>query len=284
MYNYLSEENIKHFIQSALAEDVGPGDFTSLATIPSNAEGKAKLLVKEEGILAGLELALHVFKEVDANLKVEVFKKDGDFIQVGEIVLHVFGNSQSILKAERLVLNCMQRMSGIATYTKSLCNLMLGTNAKLLDTRKTTPNFRIAEKWACKIGGAVNHRYGLFDMILIKDNHIDYSGGISSALQNTFTYLKTNQLNLQIEIEVRSMEELREVLEIGGIKRILLDNFSPDQIRDAVRLVNKRFETEASGGINEKTLRSYAETGVDYISMGALTHQVKSLDLSLKAF
>ncbi|RVU23634.1 carboxylating nicotinate-nucleotide diphosphorylase [Sandaracinomonas limnophila] len=284
MYNYLSEENIKHFIQSALAEDVGPGDFTSLATIPSNAEGKAKLLVKEEGILAGLELALHVFKEVDANLKVEVFKKDGDFIQVGEIVLHVFGNSQSILKAERLVLNCMQRMSGIATYTKSLCNLMLGTNAKLLDTRKTTPNFRIAEKWACKIGGAVNHRYGLFDMILIKDNHIDYSGGISSALQNTFTYLKTNQLNLQIEIEVRSMEELREVLEIGGVKRILLDNFSPDQIRDAVRLVNKRFETEASGGINEKTLRSYAETGVDYISMGALTHQVKSLDLSLKAF
>jgi len=284
MYNYLSEENIKHFIQSALAEDVGPGDFTSLATISSNAEGKAKLLVKEEGILAGLELALHVFKEVDANLKVEVFKKDGDFIQVGEIVLHVFGNSQSILKAERLVLNCMQRMSGIATYTKSLCNLMLGTNAKLLDTRKTTPNFRIAEKWACKIGGAVNHRYGLFDMILIKDNHIDYSGGISSALQNTFTYLKTNQLNLQIEIEVRSMEELREVLEIGGVKRILLDNFSPDQIRDAVRLVNKRFETEASGGINEKTLRSYAETGVDYISMGALTHQVKSLDLSLKAF
>lgn len=284
MYNYLSEENIKHFIQSALAEDVGPGDFTSLATIPSNAEGKAKLLVKEEGILAGLELALHVFKEVDANLKVEVFKKDGDFIQVGEIVLHVFGNSQSILKAERLVLNCMQRMSGIATYTKSLCNLMLGTNAKLLDTRKTTPNFRIAEKWACKIGGAVNHRYGLFDMILIKDNHIDYSGGISSALQNTFTYLKTNQLNLQIEIEVRSMEELREVLEIGGVKRILLDNFSPDQIRDAVRLVNNRFETEASGGINEKTLRSYAETGVDYISMGALTHQVKSLDLSLKAF
>jgi len=284
MYNYLSEENIKHFIQSALAEDVGPGDFTSLATIPSNAEGKAKLLVKEEGILAGLELALHIFKEVDSNLKVEVFKKDGDFIQVGDIVLHVFGNSQSILKAERLVLNCMQRMSGIATYTKSLCNLMLGTNAKLLDTRKTTPNFRIAEKWACKIGGAVNHRYGLFDMILIKDNHIDYSGGISSALQNTFTYLKTNQLNLQIEIEVRSMEELREVLEIGGVKRILLDNFSPDQIRDAVRLVNKRFETEASGGINEKTLRSYAETGVDYISMGALTHQVKSLDLSLKAF
>lgn len=284
MYNYLSEENIKHFIQSALAEDVGPGDFTSLATIPSNAEGKAKLLVKEEGILAGLELALHIFKEVDSNLKVEVFKKDGDFIQVGEVVLHVFGNSQSILKAERLVLNCMQRMSGIATYTKSLCNLMLGTNAKLLDTRKTTPNFRIAEKWACKIGGAVNHRYGLFDMILIKDNHIDYSGGISSALQNTFTYLKTNQLNLQIEIEVRSMEELREVLEIGGVKRILLDNFSPDQIRDAVRLVNKRFETEASGGINEKTLRSYAETGVDYISMGALTHQVKSLDLSLKAF
>jgi nicotinate-nucleotide pyrophosphorylase (carboxylating) len=284
MYNYLSDENIQHFIQEALTEDVGAGDYTSLATIPKNSEGKAQLLVKEEGILAGVEMALHIFRIVDANLKIETFKQDGIFVQKGDVVLHVHGNSQSILKAERLVLNCMQRMSGIATYTRKLCDIILGTKAQLLDTRKTTPNFRIAEKWACKIGGAVNHRYGLFDMILIKDNHVDYSGGIQQALENTFTFLKTNQLPLKIEIEVRSFDELQEVIRIGGIDRILLDNFTPDQIRDAVRIVDKRFITEASGGINEKTLRQYAETGVDYISMGALTHQVKSLDLSLKAF
>lgn len=284
MYNYLSAENIHHFIQEALAEDVGPGDYTSLSTVPGNKTGKAQLLVKDEGIIAGVEMAKYVFKEVDPSLVVETFIHDGQFVKKGDVVLHVHGNSQAILKAERLVLNCMQRMSGIATYTRKLCDIILGTKAQLLDTRKTTPNFRIAEKWACKIGGAVNHRYGLFDMILIKDNHVDYSGGIQQALENTFTYLKTNQLPLKVEIEVRSFEELQEVISIGGVDRILLDNFTPDQIRDAVRLVDKRFITEASGGINESTLRKYAETGVDFISMGALTHQVKSLDLSLKAF
>lgn len=284
MHNYLSEEKLHQFIQNALLEDVGPGDFTSLATVPSNATGKAKLMVKEPGILAGVEMARRIFHQVDDQLSLKIFKNDGDFIEIGDIVLEVTGNSRSILKAERLVLNCMQRMSGIATHTKKMCHYLMGTKAQLLDTRKTTPNFRIAEKWACKIGGAVNHRYGLFDMILIKDNHIDYSGGIKQALQNTFEYLQTNQLNLKIEIEVRNFEELNEVLEMGGVHRILLDNFTPDQIRDAVRLINGRFITEASGGINETTLRTYAETGVDYISMGALTHQIKSLDLSLKAF
>lgn len=284
MHDYLSEDNLHQFIQQALLEDVGAGDFTSLATIPKDATGRARLLAKEDGTLAGVEMAIHIFRVVDSKLQIKVLKQDGDHIFTGDIVLEVSGNSQAILKAERLVLNCMQRMSGIATYTQKLCNLILGTKAKLLDTRKTTPNFRIAEKWACKIGGAVNHRYGLFDMILIKDNHIDYSGGIRKALENTFTYLQTNQLNLKVEIEVRNFDELKEVLGIGGVHRILLDNFTPDQIRDAVRLIDGRFITEASGGINETTLRNYAETGVDYISMGALTHQIKSLDLSLKAF
>lgn len=284
MYNYLSAENIHHFIQEALAEDVGVGDFTSLATIPAGATGKAHLLVKDQGIIAGVEMAGYIFKQVDPQLQIDIFIQDGQYVQKGDIILHVIGNSQSILKAERLVLNCMQRMSGIATYTRKLCDIILGTKAQILDTRKTTPNFRIAEKWACKIGGAVNHRYGLFDMILIKDNHVDYSGGITQALHNTFTFIKTNQLTLKVEIEVRSMKELEEVLSVGGVDRILLDNFTPEEIRDAVRLVNKRYITEASGGINESTLRKYAETGVDFISMGALTHQVKSLDLSLKAF
>ncbi len=284
MYNYLAKENIQHFIQEALKEDVGPGDFTSLATIPNHSQGKAQLIVKDEGIIAGVEMAIYIFEEVDPALEIVIFIKDGQYVKKGDIVLHVKGNSHSILKAERLVLNCMQRMSGISTYTRKLCDIILGTKTQLLDTRKTTPNFRIAEKWACRIGGAVNHRYGLFDMILIKDNHVDYSGGIKQALKNTFEYLRTNQLPLKVEIEVRTFDELQEVLLIGGVDRILLDNFSPEQIRDAVRLVNNRFITEASGGINEASLRKYAETGVDYISMGALTHQVKSLDLSLKAF
>lgn len=284
MYNYLSAENIHHFIQEALAEDVGDGDFTSLATIPADSSGSAQLLVKDQGIIAGVEMASYIFKQVDPHLTIDTFIHDGQFVQKGDVVLHVHGSSHSILKAERLVLNCMQRMSGIATYTRKLCDIILGTKAQILDTRKTTPNFRIAEKWACKIGGAVNHRYGLFDMILIKDNHVDYSGGIKQALTNTFTFLKTNQLTLKVEIEVRSMRELEEVISVGGVDRILLDNFTPEEIRDAVRFVDKRYITEASGGINETTLRKYAETGVDFISMGALTHQVKSLDLSLKAF
>ncbi|MFM1913124.1 MAG: hypothetical protein RIR51_962 [Bacteroidota bacterium] len=283
MYNYLNPDKIQEFIQFALMEDVGSGDYTSLSTIPETKNGMAKLIVKEAGILAGLDLSLQIFNYVDSNFKIEIFKRDGDFIQIGDIVLEVEGNAQSLLKAERLVLNCMQRMSGIATYTRKLVNILEGTKAKLLDTRKTTPNFRIAEKWACKIGGAVNHRYGLFDMILIKDNHVDFAGGIKNAIIKSNEYNIQNNLNLPIEIEVRNFKELEEVLEIGKIDRIMLDNFSPSDLRDAIRKINGRFTTEASGGITEQTLRLYGETGVDFISVGALTHQIKSLDLSLKA-
>jgi nicotinate-nucleotide pyrophosphorylase (carboxylating) len=262
---------------------VGDGDHTSLSTVPADSVGTAELKVKDRGVLAGVELSLAIFKEVDPALQVKVFIPDGTWIEPGQVVLEVSGSSQSILKAERLVLNCMQRMSGIATYTRSLVNILEGTRAKLLDTRKTTPNFRLAEKWACQIGGAVNHRYGLFDMILIKDNHVDFAGGIKQALEKAFSYNKKLAKPVDVMIEVRNETELDEVLAIGGVKRIMLDNFTPDRLRDAIRKINGRFTTEASGGINEKTLRAYGETGVDYISVGALTHQVKSLDLSLKA-
>ena len=283
MFSYTEPTYVRAFIQSALREDIGEGDHTSLSTVPAEAVGTAELKVKDRGVLAGVELAQAIFTEVDASLKVQVFIKDGAWIEPGQVVLEVSGSSQSILRAERLVLNCMQRMSGIATYTRSLVNILEGTRAKLLDTRKTTPNFRLAEKWACKIGGAVNHRYGLFDMILIKDNHVDFAGGIKAALDKAFSYNKTLAKALDVMIEVRNETELDEVLAIGGVKRIMLDNFTPDLLRDAIRKINGRFPTEASGGINEKTLRAYGETGVDYISVGALTHQVKSLDLSLKA-
>ena len=283
MFEYQAPEHIQHFIQEALKEDLGNGDHTSLATVPASATGSANLLVKDTGVLAGVELAKAIFHYVDPNLKLTLFKQDGDWIEPGMIVLEVGGLSQSILKAERLVLNCMQRMSGIATYTRSLVQIIQGTKAKLLDTRKTTPNFRLAEKWACKIGGATNHRYGLFDMILIKDNHVDFAGGIAAALEKAFAYNRALIKTLAVEIEVRNEKELDEVLKIGGVQRIMLDNFNPSQLRDAVRKINGRFITEASGGINETTLRAYAETGVDFISVGALTHHIKSLDLSLKA-
>ena len=283
MFEYQAPEYIQHFIKEALQEDLGDGDHTSLATVPATATGSASLLVKDTGVLAGVELAKAIFNYVDPNLNLTFFKQDGDWIEPGMTVLEVSGLSQSILKAERLVLNCMQRMSGIATYTRSLVQIIHGTKAKLLDTRKTTPNFRLAEKWACKIGGATNHRYGLFDMILIKDNHVDFAGGIPAALEKAFAYNLLRDKKLAIEIEVRNEKELDEVLEIGGVQRIMLDNFSPSQLRDAVRKINGRFITEASGGINETTLRAYAETGVDFISVGALTHHIKSLDLSLKA-
>ncbi len=283
MFSYTEPTYVRAFIQSALREDIGEGDHTSLSTVPADAVGTAELKVKDRGVLAGVELAQAIFTEVDASLQVQVFITDGSWIEPGQVVLEVSGSSQSILRAERLVLNCMQRMSGIATYTRSLVNILEGTRAKLLDTRKTTPNFRLAEKWACKIGGAVNHRYGLFDMILIKDNHVDFAGGIKAALDKAFSYNKTLAKPLDVMIEVRNETELDKVLAIGGVKRIMLDNFTPDRLRDAIRKINGRFPTEASGGINEKTLRAYGETGVDYISVGALTHQVKSLDLSLKA-
>lgn len=274
---------IQNFINQALAEDVGDGDHTSLATIPAEAQGKAKLLVKEAGVLAGVELALQIFTTVDPELKVDVLLKDGAHIEIGDVVLFVEGSAQSILKAERLVLNCMQRMSGIATKTNQIVQLVKDSGVKLLDTRKTTPGMRYLEKWAVRIGGGVNHRFGLYDMILIKDNHVDYAGGIKQAIKEARQYLINHNRKLQIEIEVRNLKELQEVIEEGGADRILLDNFSISQLKEAVKLVNKRFITEASGGITLENIAEYATTGVDYISSGALTHSVKSLDLSLKA-
>lgn len=279
----MDKEYIHSFIANALAEDVGDGDHTSLATIPAGTQGKAKLLVKDTGILAGVELSLEIFKQVDPGLKVNVLLQDGAQIKSKDIVLEVEGDAQSILKAERLVLNCMQRMSGVATKTHQIVELLKGTNTKVLDTRKTTPGMRYLEKWAVKIGGGVNHRFGLFDMILIKDNHVDYSGGIKQAIQNTKDYLQKTGKKLAIEIEVRNLDELQQVLDAGGIDRILLDNFNFGDLRKAVSLVGGKYDTEASGGITIDNIRQYAESGVDYISVGALTHSVKSLDLSLKA-
>ncbi len=276
--------NLTEFIRLALTEDVGDGDHTSLSTIPADAQKRARLLVKEAGVLAGVEVAQAIFAEVDPDFVVEVLIPDGVAIKPGDIVLTVSGNARNILTAERLVLNCMQRMSGIATHTCQLVDLLEGTRAQLLDTRKTTPNFRICEKMATKIGGAVNHRFGLYDMILIKDNHVDYAGGIEAAITKAVAYLNETGRTLRIEIETRNRAEVEEVLRVGNVDVILLDNFQPDGIREMVRLINGRFVTEASGGIDETNLRAYAETGVDFISSGALTHQVKSLDLSLKAY
>ena len=279
----MDKEYIHSFIANALAEDVGDGDHTSLATIPAGTQGKAKLLVKDTGILAGVELSLEIFKQVDPGLKVNILLQDGAQIKPKDIVLEVEGDAQNILKAERLVLNCMQRMSGVATKTHQIVELLKGTATKVLDTRKTTPGMRYLEKWAVKIGGGVNHRFGLFDMILIKDNHVDYSGGIKQAIQNTKDYLQKSGKTLAIEIEVRNLDELQQVLDKGGVDRILLDNFNFSDLRKAVSLVGGKYDTEASGGITIDNIRQYAECGVDYISVGALTHSVKSLDLSLKA-
>ena len=279
----MDKDIIDPFITSALKEDIGDGDHTSLATINADAKGKAKLLVKDTGILAGVELTDEIFHIVDANLKLSVRLKDGAVIRPGDIVFEVEGEARSILTAERLVLNCMQRMSGIATKTHQIVELLKGTGTKVLDTRKTTPGMRYLEKWAVRIGGGVNHRFGLSDMILIKDNHVDYSGGIKQAIQNTHQYLKEQNKDLEIEIEVRNLDELEQVLQTGGINRILLDNFNFDDLKNAVETIGGRYTTEASGGITIDNIRQYAACGVDYISVGALTHSVKSLDLSLKA-
>ncbi|NHA04667.1 carboxylating nicotinate-nucleotide diphosphorylase [Mucilaginibacter sp. HC2] len=279
----MDKELIHHFIIEALKEDVGDGDHTSLSTIPSDSTGKAKLLVKDEGILAGVELALEIFKVVDANLKVNVFLNDGAVIKPKDVAFEVEGNSQSILKAERLVLNCMQRMSGIATKTRQIVDLLKDTHTKVLDTRKTTPGMRYLEKWAVRIGGGVNHRFGLYDMILIKDNHVDYAGGIRQAIERANQYLIDHNKKLAIEIEVRNLDELDQVLQAGHVNRILLDNFNFADLKQAVDVIQGRFITEASGGITIDNIRGYAECGVDYISVGALTHSIKSLDLSLKA-
>ena len=279
----MDKELIHQFINNALSEDVGDGDHTSLSTIPADATGKAKLLVKDEGILAGVELAAEIFHVVDPNLKLNVFLQDGAPVKYNDIAFEVEGNSRSILTAERLVLNCMQRMSGIATKTRQIVDLLKGTNTKVLDTRKTTPGLRYLEKWAVRIGGGVNHRFGLYDMILIKDNHVDYAGGIRQAIESANQYLTDNGKKLAIEIEVRNLDELEQVLQTGRVNRILLDNFNFDDMRQAVGIIQGRYMTEASGGITIDNIREYADCGVDYISVGALTHSVKSLDLSLKA-
>ena len=281
--SYLSKAQVNKFIKNALKEDVGDGDHTSNGSIPADDQSKANLLVKESGIIAGIELSKSIFENIDPSLQVEYLVKDGDAVSNGEIGFHLQGNTRNILKAERLVLNCLQRMSGIATYTFRLTQLIKGTNARLLDTRKTTPNFRAMEKWAVMIGGGFNHRFGLFDMILLKDNHIDYAGGVENAITSTKKYLQENNLELDVEIEVRNMMELEEVIETGSVKRVLLDNMLPSDMKSAIRLIDGKMETEASGGINEENIREIAETGVDYISIGALTHSYKSLDISLKA-
>ncbi len=277
------KELTDRLIELAFAEDIGDGDHTTLCSIPETATGKARLLIKEEGILAGVEVAKAVFHKFDPDLSVEVFINDGAHVKPGDVAFVVSGKVQSLLQTERLMLNIMQRMSGIATTTHNYVKLLDGTKAKVLDTRKTTPGMRMLEKAAVKIGGGENHRIGLFDMILLKDNHVDFAGGIENAIRGAQQYLKEKNKQLKIEIEVRNFDELNEVLAVGGVDRIMLDNFTPEQTREAVKLVNGRVELESSGGITFETIRRYAETGVDYISVGALTHSVKSLDMSLKA-
>ncbi|WP_296618419.1 carboxylating nicotinate-nucleotide diphosphorylase [Marivirga sp.] len=282
-YQYLTEENIHKFIKSALEEDIRDGDHSSLASIPRGTQNTAQLIIKDDGILAGVKMVEYIFNAVDQNLKLEILKRDGETVKKGDIGLKVHGEASSILTAERLVLNCLQRMSGIATYTHNLSQMIAHTSTKLLDTRKTTPNFRLAEKWAVEIGGGKNHRFGLFDMIMLKDNHNDFAGGITASVTATKKYLKENNLDLRIEVETRNIEEVKEALEVGGVDVIMLDNMSVDQMKKAIDLIGDKCQTEASGGITESTIVKIAETGVNFISVGALTHSYKSLDISLKA-
>ena len=279
----LFEKELELIISNAIREDVGIGDHTSLSCIPKTSLGKAQLLVKEKGIIAGVSFAKKVFNYVDSNLKVETHINDGDNVVVGDVVFHVSGSSQSILMAERLVLNAMQRMSAIATKTAYFVDLVKGTKTKILDTRKTTPGIRALEKWAVKIGGGVNHRFALYDMIMIKDNHIDFAGGISQAISKTKNYLAEKNIDIKIIVEARSIDEIKEILSNDGVYRILIDNFNFEDTKKAVQLIGDSCLTESSGGITEKTIRKYAECGVDFISSGALTHSVYNLDLSLKA-
>jgi nicotinate-nucleotide pyrophosphorylase (carboxylating) len=274
---------IDDLLKIAFSEDIGDGDHTTLCCIPATAMGKSKLLVKEQGVIAGIDMALRIFNHFDPTLKIEVFLKDGDEVKPGDVAFVVEGKIQSLLQTERLMLNVMQRMSGIATVTRRYVKQLEGLHTRVLDTRKTTPGLRMIEKAAVKIGGGVNHRIGLFDMILLKDNHVDFAGGIENAIVRANDYLKSNGKNLKIEIEVRSMDELEEVLAVGGVDRIMLDNFSPALTLEAVKRIAGKYETESSGGITFDTLRDYAECGVDYISVGALTHSVSGLDLSFKA-
>ena len=280
----MSDNQLRSFIINALAEDTGDGDHSSLASIPDTATGRARLIVKESGIIAGLRVAREVFSIADPSLQVEILLHDGDRVQYGDIALTVSGKAHSILRAERLVLNFMQRMSGIATATALYTEKVSVTNAKITDTRKTTPGMRALEKEAVRTGGGVNHRMGLYDMIMLKDNHIDYAGGIAAAIRRTQEYLSANRLNLKIEVEARNIREVAEILETGGVDRIMLDNFNIPETREAVALIAGRTETESSGGITLENVRDYALCGVDYISIGALTHHIKSLDMSLKAY
>jgi nicotinate-nucleotide pyrophosphorylase (carboxylating) len=280
--SYLTQEAISEFIGSAFTEDVGEGDHSTLGAIPPDARSTARLLVKDNGILAGMDAAAMIFGFFDPGLVIKRMLKDGDEVKKGDIAFIVEGLSRSILSCERIVLNCMQRMSGIATYTHRLSQLIAGTPAKLMDTRKTTPNFRLMEKWAVLIGGGLNHRFALYDMVMLKDNHIDMAGGIRPAIENTRRYLATKNKSLRIEIETRNLREIKEALAVGGVDVIMLDNMSLADMREAVNLIGGRCKTEASGGITEQTIRDVAGTGVDFISVGALTHSVKSLDLSLK--
>lgn len=281
---YINSESLSVFIQRALTEDVGDGDHSTLGSIPKDQQGQAQLLIKEDGVIAGLELAKLIFNQFDPTLEVDLLLKDGDQVKKGDVGLRVSGSAASILTTERLVLNCLQRMSGIATKTHQLNQLISHTKAKLMDTRKTTPNFRMMEKWAVLLGGGLNHRFALYDMVMLKDNHIDFAGGIEKAIENTKNYLSAKALKLKIEVETRTLEEVEEVLRVGGIDFIMLDNMDYATMRKAVQLVHGRYPLEASGGITEETLKDVAECGVDFISVGALTHQVKSMDISLKAF
>ncbi len=278
------KNELELLIANAIREDVGAGDYSSLACVPASAKGNAKLLVKEDGIIAGLAFAKMIFDYVDAGLQLETFIEDGAAVKKGDVVFHVSGSSQSILKAERVVLNSMQRMSAIATKTNEYVQLLKGTQTKILDTRKTTPGFRAPEKWAVKIGGGENHRFALYDMIMLKDNHIDFAGGITLAIAKTKDYLKANNLDLKIIVEARDLDEIKEILESDGVHRILIDNFNYEDTRKAVALIGDQCQTESSGNINDTTIRHYADCGVNYISSGALSHSVANMDLSLKAF
>lgn len=283
MENTNTERLIDELIRLAFAEDIGDGDHTTLCCIPATEMGRSKLLIKETGILAGVEIAKKVFQAFDPELKMTVYMNDGAEVKPGDVAFIVEGKVQSLLQTERLMLNIMQRMSGIATMTHRYVALLEGLHTRVLDTRKTTPGMRLLEKQAVKIGGGVNHRIGLFDMILLKDNHVDFAGGIENAITRCHEYLKEKGKDLKIEIEVRNLDELREVMRVGGVDRVMFDNFTPELTREAVALIDGRFETESSGGITFETIRSYAEAGVDFVSVGALTHSVKGLDMSFKA-
>jgi len=277
------QKELELIISNAVREDIGPGDYSSLACIPDTAKGKAKLLVKANGIIAGIDFAKMVFSFIDSELEFEQLLKDGDTVKYGDIAFYITGKSQSILKAERLVLNAMQRMSAIATKTAEYVEKLKGTKTKILDTRKTTPGIRALEKWAVKIGGGVNHRFALYDMIMLKDNHIDFAGGVIEAIEKTKTYLKEQHLDLKIIVEARDLNEIKKILKAGGVHRILIDNFNYENTKKAVALIDDQCKTESSGGITLDTLKPYADCGVDYISSGALTHSIYNMDLSLKA-